>query len=317
MNKRSWLLVYIPIPLLILLDWWTKSLALKYSNGQEGPFGPFYLIFNHGAMLGLFSDLPPALRIVSLSTFGALIVGVYFLFQYLISGTHLKLRVGLSILLGGILGNVYDRIRFGAIVDFIKIRVGNFISPIFNVADMTQWIGYGLIVYFFVREGHLLWPENNSRKSFWVNAPFQKRFSLFLAAIGLILTGIFAVFCYTYLRVTLQELTAANQQIVQRFVRPFVMLMLGLGFGFSIMIYFLGGVFSHRIAGPIYAFERFLRETIKGNRPRFRVRKNDEFKHLEPLADQISETFTALTPQPQLPPDAEGKIFSSDDPIDK
>lgn len=316
MNRQSWILVYIPIPILILLDTWTKSLALHYSNGQEGAFGPFYLIFNHGAMLGLFSDLPPTLRIVSLSTFGALIVGVYFLFQYLIPGHHMKLRIGLSILLGGIMGNVYDRIRYGAIIDFIKIKVGDVITPIFNVADVTQWIGYGLIVYFFIREGHTLWPEKNSRKSFWINAPFQKRFSLFLATIALILTGIFVVFCYTYLRVTLQELTAANQQIVQKFVRPFVMLILGLGFGFSFLIYILGGIFSHRIAGPIYAFERFLRETLKGNKVSFRVRKNDEFRHLEPLALEISEKFTALEPAQPLT-GSEDKIFSSDDPIDK
>ena len=320
MKRKDWLLVYLPVPLLILLDWITKSLALSYANGHEGPFGYFYLIFNHGAMLGLFSELPPTLRIVSLSTFGALIVGVYFLFQYLIPGHHMKLRLGLSILVGGILGNVFDRVRYGAIIDFIKISFSHYTSPIFNIADVVQWLGYLLIVYFFIREGHSLWPAQNSRKSFWINAPFQKRFSLFLAAIGLILTGIFVVFCYTYLRVTLQELTAANQQIVQKFVRPFVMLILGLGFGFSFLIYILGGVFSHRIAGPIYAFEKFLRATIEGHHVIFRIRKNDEFRHLEPLAAQITERFENLRlkaeeTQPQS--DVEGKIFSSDDPIDK
>ena len=320
MTRKDWIFVYLPLPILILLDWVTKSLALFYANEHEGPFGPFYMIFNHGAMLGLFSDLPPTLRIVSLSTFGALIVGVYFLFQYLIPGLHLKLRIGLSILLGGILGNVIDRVRYGAVIDFIKINYGNYVSPIFNVADIVQWLGYFLIVYFFIREGQSLWPEKNSRKSFWINAPFQKRFSFFLAAIGLILTGIFVVFCYTYLRVTLQELTAANQQIVQKFVRPFVLLILCLGFGFSLLVYILGGVFSHRIAGPIYAFEKFLRETIKGNKVTFKVRKNDEFRHLEPLAVQITESYENLRPKAEvlpLPSNAEGKIFSSGDPIDK
>lgn len=317
LNRNFWLQVYLPVPILILLDTWTKSLALHYSRGQEGPFGPFYLIFNHGAMLGLFSDLPPTLRIVSLSTFGALIVGVYFLFQYLIPGRHMKLRLGLSILLGGILGNVWDRIRFGAIVDFIKFKFMTIASPIFNVADVVQWGGYGLILYYFIREGHTLWPEQNSRKSFWVNAPFQKRFSVFLAAISLILTGIFVVFCYTYLKVTLQELTAANQQIVQKFVRPFVFLILGLGFGFSLLIYILGGLFSHRIAGPIYAFERFLRETLKGKKPGFRMRQSDEFKHLEPLAAEITEKFSSLLESALPPGDAANKTASSADPEGK
>jgi len=317
MNRKLWFQVYIPVPLLILLDSWSKSLALHYSHGQEGPFGHFYLIFNHGAMLGLFSELPPTLRIVSLSTFGALIVGVYFLFQYLIPGTHMKLRVGLSILLGGILGNVWDRIRYGAIIDFLKFNVNTYVSPIFNIADVTQWVGYGVIVYFFAREGQSLWPEKNSRKSFMVNAPFQKRFSLFLAFISLILTGIFVVFCYTYLRVTLQELTAANNQIVQKFVRPFAILILALGFGFSLLIYILGGLFSHRIAGPIYAFERFLRETMKGQKSSFRVRQSDEFKHLEPLAIEISEKFSSLTESALLQTNAEDKTAFLSNPEDK
>jgi signal peptidase II len=320
MRRKDWILVYLPVPLLILVDWITKSLALKYSGGLEGPFGQFYLIYNHGAMLGLFSELPTSLRVVSLSTFGALIFGVYFLFQYLIPGHHMKLRVGLSILLGGILGNVLDRVRYGAIIDFLVINYKNLASPIFNVADIIQWIGYFVIVYFFVREGHLLWPEKNSRKSFWVNAPFQKRFSLFLATLVLILTGIFVVFCYTYLKVTLVELTAANTQIVQKFVRPFVWLIFGIGIGFAMLIYVLGGVFSHRIAGPIYAFEKFLKAIMGGQKVKFKMRKNDEFQHLQGLAEQLSTSLDTLrlTKEEQpLPSGVEDKTFSSGDPIDK
>lgn len=149
-----------------------------------------------------------------------------------------------------------------------------------------------------------------------MNAPFQKRFSVFLATISLILTGIFVVFCYTYLKVTLQELTASNQQIVHKFVRPFVLLILGLGFGFSFLIYILGSLFSHRIAGPIYAFERFLRDTINGKKPGFRMRQSDEFKHLEPLAIEISEKFSSLEAA-QLQRDSADKIVSSADPEGK
>ncbi len=317
MNRRLWTLVYLPIPLMILLDWFTKSLALRYSHGQEGPFSVFYLIYNHGAMLGLFSDLPPTLRIVTLSTLGALIVGVYLLFQYMIPGRHLKLRIGLSILLGGILGNVLDRIRYGAIVDFIKFQIWGITTPIFNVADAVQWIGYALIVYFFIREGHLLWPKENYRKSFWINAPFQRRFSLFLATLSLILTGVFAVFSYTYLRVTLQELTAMNHHIVEKFAQPFVFLIAGLGVAFAFLIYIVGSIFSHRIAGPIYAFERFIREIMKGNPAHFRVRQSDEFKNLEHLAEEVKAKFIPLHPQSQPLSNVEDKIVSSDDPIDK
>lgn len=296
MKRIDWVLIYLTLPLLFLVDWYTKRLALDYSQGQEGPFGPFYLIYNHGAMFGLYSELPNSVKIVFLPTMAAIGMGVYLLFQYLIPGRHLKVRLALSIIMSGILGNVYDRIRYGAIVDFIKFQFGSWISPIFNVADVIQWVGYVILAYAFVRETNLFRPKNYTRKSYLVNEPIQKRFSLLLSTMVLIISGVFAVFGYTFMKVLMYEMALSNNEPAEKLIRYFSFVIVALGVIFSVFAYYLGRIISHRFVGPVFAFERFLKETMNGNHVKFRVRTNSEFKHLEPFADEITARLAPLIP---------------------
>jgi len=147
MRKRDWLLVTLPLILTWLIDRVTKIAASNMpGSSTHGPVS-FILHHNHGAMLGLFSDLPAVLRIVSLSTGGAFLICSYAIIQYLLPIRSLVLRSGLSILLGGILGNVADRIIYGYVIDFIVLGSPSLSSPAFNMADALQWVGYGLIVF--------------------------------------------------------------------------------------------------------------------------------------------------------------------------
>ena len=132
MKKREWIIVFLPLFLTWLVDRVTKEWADYLVEPRS--FGILHLILHHnpGAMLGLFSDLPPILRIVSLSTGGAFLFCTYALIQYLLPIKSLTLRSGLSILLGGILGNVTDRILDGHVVDFIVFAVAGIASPAFN-----------------------------------------------------------------------------------------------------------------------------------------------------------------------------------------
>jgi signal peptidase II len=52
---------------------------------------------------------------------------------------------GLSLVLGGAIGNLIDRIRFGNVVDFVDFNIGNFHWPAFNVADSALTIGITLM----------------------------------------------------------------------------------------------------------------------------------------------------------------------------
>jgi len=245
-------------------------------------------------MLGLFSDLPTVLRVVSLSTGGAFLLCTYALIQYLLPIRSLTLRTGLSILIGGILGNVTDRIIWGYVVDFIVVGNPSLSSPAFNMADAIQWVGYALIIYAVIREGDLLWPENNARKKYWVNMHFQIKYCLMLMAVGLSLTLISLVFSYTYLSVTIQELVGNNHFLLNKFLVPFVITFITICIAFCAILFAVGRLISHRIAGPLYAFERFLKEALDGKQVVLKLRNGDEFRHLEELARQVQERLNQL-----------------------
>ncbi|MGE3757902.1 MAG: signal peptidase II [Pseudobdellovibrionaceae bacterium] len=287
MRKRDWLIVLLPLLATWGLDRVTKLWATQLVGVKSfGPIG-FVLHHNYGAMLGLFSDLPAVLRVVSLSTGGAFLVCTFALIQYLLPIKSLILRSGMSILLGGILGNVADRIVWGYIVDFIVVGNVSMTSPAFNVADALQWVGYAMIVYALIREGELLWPEKELRKTYWINWKFQLKYCLILVAVGLGLSLIGIVFSYTYLRVTIIELVGSSPTLVNRFLIPFVLTYIVMSLAFCTVLFAIGRILSHRTAGPLYAFEKYLEDLISGNKRNFKLRAGDDFKHLEALAEKI------------------------------
>lgn len=294
MKKREWFLVILPLILVWSIDRITKMWATGIVEIKSFGSLHFVLHHNHGAMLGLFSDLPPVLRIVSLSTGGAFLLCTYALIQYLLPIKSLTLRGGLSILIGGIIGNVTDRIIWGYVVDFIVIGTPKLASPAFNMADALQWVGYAMIVYSIIREGDLLWPENNVRKQYWVNWRFQIKYCLILMAVGLSLTIICLVFSFTYMRVMIQELVGNNAFLMNKFLAPYVITFIIISISFCAILFAVGRVISHRIAGPVYAFERFLNATLDGKTTNLKLRTGDEFLHLEKLAHRIQERLELI-----------------------
>lgn len=299
MKRKDWLLVLAVLFLTLLVDQISKRWASAMTGEQTYGYLKLILVHNHGAMLGLFSELPAVLRIVTLSTSGVFILCLYALVQYLIPRRLMILRLSLSILVGGILGNVLDRIFYGYVIDFIALEIGDWHSPIWNAADVIQWIGYALMVYALFKYSEQLWPDQNERKTFWVNKRFQIKHSLFFMVTGLFLTLISAVFSYTYLRVTLEEIVGYNPALIDKFIRPFLVTFGVLALMFSLILFSVGKLISHRIAGPLYAFERFLKDILEGKGltkagAALKLRTNDDFKHLEKLAEQVKIQVSRL-----------------------
>ncbi len=290
MKNKDWSLVILPLFFTWGLDRITKVWADTSVHGIKfyGPLG-FVLHHNHGAMLGLFSELPPVLRIVTLSTGGAFLLFTFGILQYLLPVRSLQLRTGMSILIGGILGNVTDRIIHGYVTDFILLGKIDSSTPAFNVADALQWVGYGMIAVALIRESDTLWPTENTRKNLWVNIRFQLRYCFMLMGIGLGFAAISGVFSYTFLRVTIIDLIGNNQRLLNHYLIPFALTFAAVSFAFTIVLFMVGRVLSARIAGPVYAFERFLDDLLNGKSRALRLRSGDEFKHLEQLAARLNE----------------------------
>ena len=108
---------------------------------------------NKGAFLGLGSELPDWQRTILLLILPAIVmVGllVYLLIKTDISRPNL---IGLSFIVGGGIGNLFDRIVYGSVTDFLHMDFEIFRTGIFNMADVSVMVGTGLIfVYSFKKQ---------------------------------------------------------------------------------------------------------------------------------------------------------------------
>ncbi len=102
---------------------------------------------NPGAAFGMLPYQTAFFVIITLAV-GALILYYY----HILSDDHKWLRFGLSLQLGGAMGNLIDRISSGYVVDFINFTVW---PPVFNVADSAIVIGIGIFLIAFWRDPQL------------------------------------------------------------------------------------------------------------------------------------------------------------------
>lgn len=103
-------------------------------------------VTNGGAAFGLFSDSPSELRIVFLIFFSllALVVVSALLWRHT-QGLN-STAFALSLILGGALGNLWDRVLSGHVVDFLEFYIGQYIWPDFNIADSAIVVGAAILM---------------------------------------------------------------------------------------------------------------------------------------------------------------------------
>ena len=102
---------------------------------------------NRGAAFGLFADSPSHWKIAMLVLFSIVALVIVSTLLWRNSHTMSSTGVGLSLILGGALGNLWDRLVSGKVVDFLLFYVGQYQWPAFNVADSAIVIGAGLLVF--------------------------------------------------------------------------------------------------------------------------------------------------------------------------
>ena len=140
-------MIYLIPIIIILLDQLTKILVLnnipEHTVISVMPYFNLLLTFNKGVSFSLLaSDSKYAPYLLS-----AFAVGVSICLLYWLKKEKDKLcRFGLALILGGAIGNVIDRIRFGGVVDFLDFYIGDYHWPAFNVADSAICIGVAFIL---------------------------------------------------------------------------------------------------------------------------------------------------------------------------
>ena len=135
----------------VLLDRWTKRLAAHrialYAHVQIIP-GFFRLTHteNTGAAFSLFADSPAHWKTAMLIAFS--VVALVVVSALLWKDNHADAATGirLALIMGGALGNLWDRVTSGRVVDFLLFYVKRYQWPVFNLADSAIVIGAGLLV---------------------------------------------------------------------------------------------------------------------------------------------------------------------------
>ncbi|HHM20456.1 MAG TPA: signal peptidase II [Bacteroidetes bacterium] len=101
---------------------------------------------NSGAFFGWLSDLPPVVKGVVLSFFPSLAILAILFTVFTRTNLSRGSVVGLSFVIGGGIGNIYDRIAYGSVTDFLHIDLGIFRTGIFNMADVSIMVGMGIVL---------------------------------------------------------------------------------------------------------------------------------------------------------------------------
>jgi signal peptidase II len=140
---------YLYIVIFILIDIFAKQFALSHLNEFEIqsfiPFVDLYLTFNSGIAFG-FLDFDTRLLSNVLTIIGIFIV--IYIFVLLKKEEDTSKKFALSMIIGGALGNILDRIPDGYVTDFLYLNTTKFSFFIFNPADAFISIGAILLIYF-------------------------------------------------------------------------------------------------------------------------------------------------------------------------
>lgn len=133
----------------VVLDQWTKHAVIDsmnlYQSIQVLPFFNITYVHNYGAAFSFLHDAGGWQRWF----FTAIAVAVSVLILWWLKKTPAGQRlvpVAFSLILGGAIGNVYDRLVHGYVIDFLDFYVGGWHWPAFNIADSAIFIGAGLLI---------------------------------------------------------------------------------------------------------------------------------------------------------------------------
>ena len=138
--------------LIILLDQATKMLVVvgipMYGSIAVIPgFFDLTHIYNTGGAFGFLAGKSSLFRHLFFLTAAVIAMGMIVYLYLKTPQDYVFLRGGLSLILGGALGNVIDRVRIGKVVDFLDLHIQGMHWPAFNVADSAITVGIFIFIY--------------------------------------------------------------------------------------------------------------------------------------------------------------------------
>ena len=131
--------------------WIQETMRLHESIPIIERFFSLTYIRNAGAAFGLFAEHGNGLRMAFFVTIS--IIAIVFLLTFFMRMPKEALlgRLSVAMVMGGALGNLVDRVRFGEVDDFLDFYIGTYHWPAFNVADSCISVGVSLLILYFIR----------------------------------------------------------------------------------------------------------------------------------------------------------------------
>ena len=161
--RRLHLLIAVAV---LLLDRFTKRLVARDISLHDSITvikRVFYIthVENRGAAFGLFNDSPSEWKIGLLVLFSIVALVIVSALLWRNSHSMTTTGVGLALILGGAIGNLWDRLVSGRVVDFLLFYIGQYQWPAFNVADSAIVVGASLLVFeiLFTRPKNVIHPS--------------------------------------------------------------------------------------------------------------------------------------------------------------
>ncbi|MGI4755471.1 MAG: signal peptidase II [Janthinobacterium lividum] len=162
-DSRAWLLLI--ALLVIVLDRATKLLvAKKVAMGSAITVIPGFFrithVLNTGAAFSMFSDSASPLVVrVGLIVFSVIAAVVVLVMLWRYGRTWSLASIGFALVLGGAVGNLYDRMFLHYVIDFLEVHIIGYHWPDFNVADSAISVGAVLLLV------EMIWPRNSANEA--------------------------------------------------------------------------------------------------------------------------------------------------------
>jgi len=146
--RKYHLLIAVLVVALDRVTKWSIARDIPLHDTRKLIAGFFYLthVENRGAAFSLFADSPGEWKIAMLVMFSVVALVVVSALLWRSSHTMTTTGIGLALILGGALGNLWDRLLSGRVVDFLLFYLGTYQWPAFNVADSAIVCGAALLV---------------------------------------------------------------------------------------------------------------------------------------------------------------------------
>ena len=261
-NKMVYILLFTG---LLVLDQTSKHLALNYLS---------LIHFNEGIFLGNLSDSTELFRVTFLATTSVYLCMLYLFLMDFLSAFFYRTKIYMTLIFSGVVGNIIDRVAFLKTIDFIP----GISRTAFNLADVFITIGVVLLIYELFKPAA---EVKFKRTTFIINKKEQISFASKMAVGSFLSSSALGIFTYTYVK----DLDRQSFFDYQSFITYFVFLTILS----TITMFIIGLLMSHKTAGPIYAFEKYIISLAKGENKEFYLREGDNFQHLRETAEKLKK----------------------------